>query len=427
MTKKERERLKVLEQIKGEKLTFSEGSCQLNLSERQMYRSMARYLEEGDEGLIHRLRGCRSNRRYPLKLQNGVIELYRLQYDDYGPTLFNEMLSENHKISLDAETVRRWLIRAGVWKKARKGRRHRKKRERRSGIGELVQFDGSHHKWFEDRGRECCLLVAIDDASGKVAGRFVESESAREVLPFWKRYVVKHGIPRQAYTDYHGVYYNPDSDRKTDYGMAMEEMGVECLYASSPQAKGRVERMNRTLQDRLLKALRRRGISDIETANRFLQDEFLDEFNARFAHTHGEDGIKLRDHHRQCANTSEELDKIFSFRYERNVYNDFTITLGNRWIQLTSDKAPLPSPRTKVDVRRYLDGSLHIFWQGGELGYRILPENHRPKKRPRVYSSKQDHPWHHRPPIGKARKRKLSKAEVTSLALRARFVTSGST
>ena len=428
MTKKERERLKVLEQIKMGKLTYSEGSEQLNLSERQLYRSMVRYLEEGDEGLIHRLRGATSNRKYPLKLHKNVIELYRTQYDDYGPTLFSEMLQENHRIILGAETARRWLLKSGLWKKARKGRRHRKKRERRRAIGELIQFDGSHHKWFEDRGPECCLLVAIDDASGRVELQFVKSESAQEVLPFWKRYMKTIGIPRQVYTDYHGIYYNVNnSDKKTDYGMAMEEIGIECLYASSPQAKGRVERMNRTLQDRLLKALRQHGISDIDAANSFLENGFKDKFNAQFAHMQGEDGVELKNHHRQCANTSEELDKIFSFRYERSVYNDFTITLDTHLIQLTSDKAPLPSPRTKVYVRRYLDGSLHIFWQGGELGYRMLPKNHRPKKRPRVYSSKQDHPWHHRAPFGKAKKRKRSRSEVTSFALRAHFVTSGST
>jgi transposase-like protein len=254
MTRKERERLKVVEQINQKKLTYTDGANQLGVSERQMYRSMERYREEGDEGLTHRLRGATSNRQYPLKIRNTVIELYRSQYDDYGPTLFIEMLQEHNRIILGIETVRRWLLRAGLWKKARKGRRHRKKRERRGAIGEMIQFDGSYHKWFEDRGPESCLLVAIDDASGKVALRFVASESTQEVLSFWKQYMKAIGIPKQVYTDYHVVYYHPNSENKTDYGMAMKEMGIECLYASSPQAKGRVERMNRTLQDRLLKA-----------------------------------------------------------------------------------------------------------------------------------------------------------------------------
>jgi len=426
MTKKERERLKAVEQIKQGKLTYAEGSNQLGLSERQMYRSMERYRQEGDEGLTHRLRGATSNRQYPLKVRQNMIELYRSGYGDYGPTLFNEMLQEYDHITIGVETVRRWLLRAGLWKKARKGRRHRKRRERRAAIGEMIQFDGSHHRWFEDRGPESCLLVAVDDASGKVKLRFVESESTQAVLSFWKQYVEKVGIPKQAYTDYHAVYYNPSGEKKTDYGMAMEEMGIQCLYASSPQAKGRVERMNRTLQDRLLKALRQHGISNIEGANRFLEEKFEEKFNTQFAHSCGEDGIELEDHHRQCVHTSQELEKIFSFRSERCVYNDSTIILDAQWIQLTSEKAPLPLPRTKVYLRRYLDGTLHIFWQGGELGYRMIPKNHKPQKQAKEHSPGQNHPWHHKAPFGRAKKTKRSKSEVTSLALRARFVTSGS-
>jgi Helix-turn-helix domain len=426
MTKKELERLKAVEQIRQGKLTYNKGASQLGISERQLYRSMERYREEGDEGLTHRLRGATSNRRYTLKVHKNVVELYRSHYGDYGPTLFNEALSERHSIMLGVETLRQWLIGAGLWKKARKGRRHRKKRERRSAIGEMIQFDGSYHKWFEDRGPESCLLVAVDDASGRVILRFVDTESIQEVLSFWRRYVETIGIPKQVYTDYHSVYYNTRNENKTDYGLSMEDLGVECLYASSPQAKGRVERMNRTLQDRLLKALRQEGIDNIDEANRFVESRFLAKFNAQFVHPCGEDGIELENHHRQCVYTSQELDRIFSFRSERRVYNDSTITLDSRWIQLTSDKAPLPPPRTKVYLRRYLDGKLHIFWQGGELGYRMMPKYPRPEKQIRLHSPGPDHPWHHKAPFGKAKKRKRSKAEVTSLALRARFVTSGS-
>jgi hypothetical protein len=426
MTKKERERLKVVEQIKQGKLTYASGANHLGLSIRQLYRSMARYREEGDEGLTHRLRGATSNQQYPLKFRREVIELYQSHYGDYGPTLFSEMLQERHRIILGVETVRQWLLRAGLWKKARKGRRHRKKRERRAAIGQMIQFDGSFHRWFEDRGPECCLLVAIDDASGSVVLRFVKSESTQEVLSFWKHYVETIGLPKQVYTDYGTVYYNPNGEKKTEYGLAMEELGIECLYASSAQAKGRVERMNRTLQDRLLKAMRQYGVSSIDEANRFLQEEFQEKFNAQFAHTHGEDGIVLENHHRQCVHTPEELEKVFSFRSERYVYNDSTITLNARWVQLDSTKAPLPPPRTKVYLRRYLDGALHIFWQGGELGHRMLPKDYRSHKRSKAHPPNQDHPWLHKAPIGRAKKRKRQQREVTSLPLRGRFVTSRS-
>jgi transposase len=423
---KERERLKIVEQIKQGGLTFAEGAKQLGLSVRQLYRSLERYREEGDEGLTHRLRGARSNQQYSLKIRREVLELYQTHYDDYGPTLFIEMLQERHSITLGIETVRQWLLRAGLWKQARKGRRHRKKRARRTAIGQMIQFDGSFHRWFEDRGPECCLLVAIDDASGSVVLRFVKSESTQEALSFWKHYVETFGLPKQVYTDYGAVYYNPNGEKKTEYGLAMEELGIECIYASSPQAKGRVERMNRTLQDRLLKAMRQHGVSSLEEANRFLQEEFQKKFNAQFAHTHGEDGIVLENHHRHCVHTPEELEKIFSFRSERYVYNDSTITLNARWVQLESTKAPLPPPRTKVYLRRYLNGALHIFWQGGELAHRMLPKDHRPHKRSKAHPPSQNHPWLHKAPIGRAKRRKRQQREVTSLPLRGRFVTSRS-
>jgi hypothetical protein len=288
----------------------------------------------------------------------------------------------------------------------------------------MIQFDGSHHKWFEERGPESCLLVAIDDASGKVSLRFAESESTKGVLSFWRDYIRDVGIPNQVYTDYHSVYYNVNSDKKTDYGLAMEDLGVECLYASSPQAKGRVERMNRTLQDRLLKALRQHKISTIAEANRFLERGFQEKFNTRFTQRYAEDGIELNDHHRHCVFTKNEMDRIFSLRYERAVYNDSTITLGARFIQLTASRAPIPPPRAKVDLRQYLDGTLHIFWQAGELGYQLLSKNYTPQKRVRNNFPTQNHPWHNKAPFGKAGKKVKSKSEVTSLALRARSVTS---
>jgi transposase len=410
MSQKERERLKVVEQIRQKQLTYAQGAEQLDLSVRQLYRSMARYQAEGDEGLIHRLRGATSNRRYALKIRREVVELYRQRYSDYGPTLFVEKLLEHHGLSLGVETVRQWLLKTGVWKKARKGRRHRKRRERRAAIGEMIQFDGSIHTWFESRGPACCLLVAIDDASGGVVLRFVKSESTQEVLSFWKSYVEQVGIPKQIYTDYASVYFTPEGQKKTDYRLAMEQLGIECIYASSPQAKGRVERMNRTLQDRLLKALREHGITTMDEANQFLEQEFQEQFNTRFAHTNADDGIALEDHHRQCVYSTQELNKIFSFRCERRVNNDSTITLDARLIQLTPQKAPLPPRGTTVEVRRYLDTVLHIFWQGGEVGHQMVGKAKSKPPRPKGHPPNQEHPWLHKAPFGRARKRKRATA-----------------
>lgn len=405
MAVKERERLKVVSLIKEGAILYQEGAEKLGISERQLYRSMERYAEEGDYGLIHRLRGATSNRRYRLKLQKEVKRLYGTLYPDYGPTYFTEMLEEHHEITLSVETVRQWLLKAGLWKRSRKGRPHRTRRDRRAAIGELIQFDGSHHKWFEDRGPGCCLLVAVDDASGNVFARFAQDESTGSVLTFWKEYIQTVGIPKEVYTDYHSVYHHPTEGETTDYGAVMAEMHVRCIYARSPQAKGRVERMNRTLQDRLLKELRRREIGTIESANRFLRKEYFAKFNARFGRVRSEDGRPLENHYRPSCYREEELEKLFSYRTVRRMYNDSTITLNAQWIQLLNTKAPIPVPRTNIYVRQYLDGSLHMFWDGGELGFKLLGKSPRPKQpRSNGHPPAEDHPWTRRPAIGRAKR-----------------------
>jgi hypothetical protein len=416
MTVKERERLKLVHLIQAGELTYAEGAAQGALSERQLYRSMRRYEQTGDEGLIHQLRGSRSNRHHPLKLRRHVVMLYRQEYSDYGPTLFCEMLLEHHQIDIGIETVRQWLLKASLWQRARKGRKHRKKRPRRAAKGDLVQFDGSHHAWFEDRGPVCCLLVAIDDASGSIMARFAETESTQTVLTFWKEYVHHIGLPKEVYTDRDSVYYHPDHDdptkeekdkKRTDYGSAMKDLAIRCIYARSPEAKGRVERMNRTLQDRLLKELRRRKISTIAEANDFLREAFQEKFNIKFALSCSEEGMPLKDHHRRCILTEEELITIFAFRSERSVYKDYTITVDAHWIQLTGAKAPLPLPRTKVRLKRYLDGTVHIFCQGGELAFQPLAKGWTKPMHRQGHPPKEEHPWLHRAPFGKAKRKRL--------------------
>jgi hypothetical protein len=432
MTRKERERLKALEHVIQGILTYADAAAKLGLSERQLYRSMERYRSDGDAGLIHRLRGATSNKRKPLRLRNNVVKLYKDRYDDYGPTLFMEALRDDHQIMIGVETLRQWLLKAGYWEKVRKGRRHRKKRPRRAAIGDLVQFDGSQHAWFEDRGPACCLLVAIDDASGTIMIRLAESESTDPVLAFWIDYVQRFGVPQEVYTDYGAVYYHSaqgdDPTKKTDYGFAMTDIGARCIYASSPQAKGRVERMNRTLQDRLLKAFRQHKIKTIEEGNRFIENVFLPKFNRQFAHTISDDGIALADHHRTLTLTKAELARTFARRATRCVRNDLTITLDNRWVQLTSTKSPLPPCGSHIHLRRFLDGSLHIFWQGNELGFEILASNWIHPKKSQGHPASEQHPWRQRPAMGKAKRRRKPKTsrrvEGTPLALRARSVPS---
>lgn len=388
MSPQEREKLKLMHDLEHGKISRSAAAERLGMSERHAYRLYARYRKDGDEAVIHGLRGTHSNRAYPLKVRTAALEYFAKHYSDYGPTLLSETLEKEHGISVASETLRRWLLAKKLWTLHRKSRRHRKRRERRGEIGSLVQFDGSEHDWLENRAPRCTLLVAIDDASSRVMLRFAESESTLSVLSFWIDYVQRYGIPKELYTDFGSVYYNSNNpEHLTDFGLAMKTLGVKLTYAHSPQAKGRVERSNRTFQDRLLKALRRNNISSIADANKYLDREFNDEHNNRFAHPD-----QLDDLHRPCVFSQAELRNIFCFSSTRSVYNDATITLDAQWIQLERSKAPLPPPRSHVTLRRWLDGSLHIFWHQDELGFTLLKKKplYKPKPALRGY---QAHPW----------------------------------
>lgn len=396
------ERLKVIVRIEHKELTVAEAAESLDLSQRQLYRILKRYRAQGEAGLCHRMRGRKSNKAFAGELRTKTIRLYREQYSDYGPTLFVEKLAEHHDVSISRQTATRWLSVAALWSGNRKKRPHRKKRERRDTIGSLIQFDGSPHDWFEGRGGECCLLVAIDDASSRQMFRFVSVEETSLVLAFWRDYVERYGIPAEVYTDWGSVYVNAENpERLTPFGRALKALGIRHIKAGSPQAKGRVERSNRTHQDRLIKALREQKIANIEDANRFLEAEYMNAHNHRFAHTNG-----LTDIHRSA--TGLDLANIFCLEEIRHVYNDWTITLNARFIQLLKSDTPLPPPRSKVIVRCWLDGSLHIFWNEQELTFKQL--SHKPKPvSPSTRLPAPDHPWRSKSVGGATGQRKRQK------------------
>ena len=380
------ERLKVILRHTQKHLTVVEAAESLALSERQLYRILKRYRTEGEAGLCHRLRGRASNKAFPLEHRTKTLRLYQEKYSDYGPTLFAEKLAEYHAVVVSRQTVTRWLTQKALWSGSRKKRPHRKKREARSTIGSLIQFDGSPHDWFEGRGPVCCLLLAIDDASNLIMPRFVPVEDTDHVLAFWHDYVERFGIPTEVYTDRGSVYVNTDNpERLTPFGSAMAALGIRHIKATSPQAKGRVERSHRTHQDRLIKALREHSISTIEQANRFLEHFYTHAHNQRFAHPQG-----LTNIHRSASGI--DLANIFCIEHTRHVYNDWTITLNAQFFQLLKSDAPLPPPRSQVIVRQHLDGSLHIFWNEHELAFELLTKKPKPvpaSPRPPAV----DHPW----------------------------------
>jgi transposase InsO family protein len=369
MSQKEIDKLKILSQVETKKMTVYEGSEILGISERQIYRLLKRIKKEGTKGIIHKLRGKESNRGYRKELRKKVVEIYSKQYPDYGATLFSEMLVKYYNISLSHETVRRWLRSEAYTTGMRKKRPHRKRRERRSCFGELLQFDGSTHDWFEGRGAECCLINSVDDTTGKIYVRFAISENTQDTMLTMWEYIKINGIPRSIYTDRGSVYYA--AGKLTDFGRAMKELGIEMIFAKSPQAKGRVERFNRTLQDRLLKALRREGISNIAEANKYLQEQFIKEFNDQFSVN-----TESADVHR--SHEGIDLQKIFCYKCTRQVKNDYTISLEGNYVQLQKGESPLPRPKQNVTVSRWLDGSMHITFNEQEINFNWLKS--KPKK-----------------------------------------------
>lgn len=400
MSQEELDRVKLIIQIQEQRLTVCAGATMLDLSERQMYRILKRYQLQGEPGLIHRLRGRSSNHGYSKDLWKTVFDLYWSdKYRDYGPTLFTEMLLQYHHIKLDHDTVRRWLNANGGSNVQRKRRPHRSRRERRSGEGEMVQFDGSPHDWFEGRAPACCLLHAIDDATSKAFVRMVPSENSADVMLTLWAYCERYGVPRSLYIDKTGIFRSAKKVL-SDAGRAMVSLGTELIFANSPQAKGRVERGNRTHQDRLVKAFRREGISTLADANRFLDEAYLPEHNQRFALHDG----AIPNVHRPIP-PELNLANVFCFQTQRQINNDYTICLDNQFIQLHTflNGDPLPMPRQYVIVRRWLkDDSLHIFYNEQEIAFTALkakPKASRPLPRKAPPAR---HPWR-RTNIGKAK------------------------
>lgn len=404
MSPKELERMHLLRQHIAGTLSLEEVADQIGVSARHTYRLKSSFLEHHEEGLIHGLRGRPSNHAYPTREREEIIELYRTRYRDYGPTLFAERLAADRDIVLDAETLRRWLIAAGLWEKHRVRSRHRKQRPRRSAIGAMVQLDGSFHPWFEERADPCCLLVYVDDASNRTYAQFSKEETIEAVLSSCRDYVRRYGIPAQFYTDRKNVYWH--ETKTTEFVRISTHLRIEHILAHSPQAKGRVERMNRTLQDRLVKALREKHIREIDEANHFLENEFLPAFNATFARTDG-----LIDVHRPARDL--DLDNVFCIEATRFVHHDMTFQYGATTWQIHRTGIDLPFPRQHVTVRRWLDGSLHAFWHEHEL--QISACACRPKPvAPPVPHPADNHPWRRAAPIGKAKRKSIAELCGTS-------------
>jgi transposase len=409
MTTNERLRLKVIEELVEGKINGSTAAIKLNLSVRQIKRLKRAFEEKGVDGLIHKARGTQGIRKTNINMENMITRIIREKYYDFGPTLAWEKLCENHDITLSDETIRAIMIRNNIWKpKKRKRGKYFSWRDRRSAYGELQQFDGSYHDWFEGRNPalpETCLLVAIDDATGKITQAVMDvNESVTAVFSFWMQYIKIHGIPSEIYLDKFSTYKinhklaEDNTELMTHFGQATKELGIKLIFANSPQAKGRVERLFQTLQDRFVKEMRLARINTIEETNIFLKNTFIPWFNSKYAVVPKSDN---NCHRKIDISTAKRLKSIFAKHYIRGINNDFTVQYKTKYYQLKEIQPLTVFKKDKVLVEERLDNSIRIKYKNHYLNYFELPD--RPlkvKSYPTVLTEHKlnwippkDHPW----------------------------------
>lgn len=381
MTTIERLRLTVIEELLADKITNSTAATKLNLTVRQIQRLKKKFKVNGYDGLIHGARGKPGLRKIDTNMENKIVQIVKEKYYDFGPTLAWEKLQKFHQISLSDETIRAIMIRNNIWKsKKRRSGQYFAWRERRSSYGELEQFDGSYHNWFEGRNPdlpETCLLASIDDATGKITRATLgTNESVEAVFSFWRGYIKENGIPKKIYLDKFSTYKinhkgaTDNAELMTQFGRAMQSLGTGLIHANTPQAKGRIERLFGTLQDRLVKEMRLSDISTIEDANQFLKDTFVPWFNTRFAVIPSSPD---NCHRRLDSSTQKQLESIFSKHYVRGINNDFTVRYGSKYYQLKEIQPTTVYKTDTVYIEDHIDQTIKIKYKDRYLNFFELP------------------------------------------------------
>jgi transposase len=398
MTQGELKRLHIVRKALDKSITQAEAADIIGRCLRQVRRIVKRVKREGDSGVIHKSRGKLSNRALPDRIKHRALKLYKEKYNDFGPTLASEKLFEIDKIKLDDETLRLWLIEENIPYKQRKKRPHRQWRQRKDHFGEMLQIDGSEHDWFEGRGPECVFMGYIDDATSNPFGRFSSYEGTLPAMDSFKRYVEEYGIPASIYLDKHSTYKSTkkqsiedqlnNQEHLSQFSRAVGELGVNVIYADSPQAKGRIERLFNTFQDRVIKEMRLQGISSIAEGNRFLK-RYLPVYARRFSVKPAKEG----DLHRPLPKDIE-LNEILCKKTEHTLRNDFTVAHDKKLYQIENNIRA-----KKVIVEERTDGSMLIRHKGAILKFKEITT--RPEKiyQPKPYLPRQvyippaDHPW----------------------------------
>jgi hypothetical protein len=399
MSQKESNRLYVIRQAMDKQITQVQAAEQMNLTERQIRRIARSIRMEGDAGICHKSRGKRPHNWIADKIKDKAVTLCRDTYKDFGPTHASEKLLTVHYIKVSDETLRVWFQEEHIPYKSRKKRPHRQWRKRKAHRGEMVQMDGSHHDWFEGRGPWCVLMGYVDDATGSVYARFYEYEGTLPAMDSIKRYIRLYGLPQSVYLDRHSTYKSMakqtieeelnDIQPMSHFEKSLAELGVKVIHAYSPQAKGRVERLFGTFQDRVVKEMRLVGVRNIAEGNTFL-DTYLPEYNRMFA----KEAAQQADFHRPVVN-KRALDTILSIKTDRALRNDFTIAHNKKLYQIKSNVRS-----KKVTVEERTDGSMRIIHNGRRLTYQeidVRPKNLEPSAREprtrRAWKPSAAHPW----------------------------------
>lgn len=378
MSEKEEKRAQILDQLKGHQLSQQDAAKRLGMTTRQVRRLSKRYQEAGLSGLVSQKIGKPSNRKMDEAACAVAMNLIGTHYRDFGPTLACEKLAEVHGVRLSVESIRQLMIKAGYWR-PRKGSTicAHPMRERRTRFGEMIQIDGSPHDWFEGRGEYCTLLVFIDDATGRLTQlRFKPAETTLGYMRVLHNHILSHGIPVALYSDKHSIFRinakEADPDAETQFSRAARELGIECIHAHSPQAKGRVERVNQTLQDRLIKEMRLAGISDIDSANSWLPD-YVESFNRRFA----VEAKDIADAHLPYVGTPASLVSTLSVQVTKTLSKNLSCQHKNQLLQVVTTGTGVGLRGAKVTIHEHFDGRCDLIWKNHLLTYGVMDKPQR--------------------------------------------------
>ena len=406
LSKRELSRSGILARVKAGELRLKDGAELMGVSYRQAKRLWKRYRTGGAAALKHGNAGSRSHRARPAKERQKILKRVREKYGGFGPTLAAEHLSSEDKLQVHPETLRRWMLAEGLWKRARKAAPHRKRRQRKPHFGELVQMDGSFHHWYEKRAGKACLMNMVDDATSTVEALLGDEETIWQAVRVLRQWIGKYGVPLALYTDWRNVYIREPTEKEllhgkvavTQFGRMCQKLDIKIIAARSPQAKGRVERGNGTHQDRLIKKMGRKKIRTHEAANEFMQAEYLADHNARF----GREPAEPQDYHRKPPG-ARELEQAFCLEAERSISNDGVVRYENRYLQLQR-QSDYPPRQAKVTVceweaREGEDGRIEIRYKGKARAHREIEAPQRAGQAAIRLLDKPPRPSHWKPPV----------------------------